>query len=222
VTGLKRGIPSTPEEHWHSDLDAWVKTVEFFLQRGAQRDDARGAGAAATDRCCDHPLPGIRQAPDRMVDSVGYGRLRATVGHIETSPGLPSVVPDRAEIVDLRNSDDADMARAEADLAAFLNDLPDSQPDLRVEAVQMARTKAVPFDEGVQDVLETAATERGFDSMRLISGAGHDAQEIAPAAMVFVRGQYQGISHNPREYSAPEDCRAGIEVLSSAVLELSA
>src|SRR5699024_8312726 len=33
----------------------------------------------------------------RMVDSGAYGRLRATVGHIEASPGLPSVVPDRAE-----------------------------------------------------------------------------------------------------------------------------
>ena len=40
--------------------------------------------------------------------------------------------------------------------------------------------------------------------------------------MVFVRGQHQGISHNPREYSTPEDCAAGIEVLASAVKELSA
>ncbi|WP_166828860.1 M20 family metallo-hydrolase [Brevibacterium limosum] len=161
----------------------------------------------------------------RMVDSGRYGRLRATVGHVTTSPGLPSVVPDRAEItVDLRNPDDEDMARAEADLAAFLDTLPDSQPGLRVETAQMARTKAVPFAEEVQDVLESAAKERGYDSMRLMSGAGHDAQEmaaIAPAAMVFVRGRYQGISHNPREYSTPEDCRAGVEVLASAVQELS-
>ncbi|WP_373563645.1 M20/M25/M40 family metallo-hydrolase [Brevibacterium oceani] len=161
-----------------------------------------------------------------MVDSGACGRLRATVGHIATSPGLPSVVPDRAELtVDLRNPDDADMARAEADFAAFLDTLPEAQPGLRVETAQMARTKAVPFDEGVQDALEAAAKEHGYDSLRLMSGAGHDAQEIAaiaPAAMVFVRGQYQGISHNPREYSTPEDCRAGVEVLAAAALELSA
>ena len=161
-----------------------------------------------------------------MVDSGAYGRLRATVGHIEASPGLPSVVPDRAEItVDLRNPDDEDMARAEADLAEFLDRLPTSQPGLRVETAQMARTKAVPFSEAVQDTIETAAKDRGYDSMRIMSGAGHDAQEmaaIAPAAMVFVRGQHQGISHNPREYSTPEDCAAGIEVLASAVKELSA
>src|SRR5699024_1155372 len=47
-----------------------------------------------------------------MVDSGRYGRLRATVGHIATSPGLPSVVPDRAELtVDLRNPDDAQIDR---------------------------------------------------------------------------------------------------------------
>src|SRR5699024_2145081 len=79
--------------------------------------------------------------------------------------------------------------------------------------------------EAVQDTIETAAKDRGYDSMRIMSGAGHDAQEmaaIAPAAMVFVRGQHQGISHNPREYSTPEDCAAGIEVLASAVKALSA
>src|SRR5699024_3318262 len=93
----------------------------------------------------------------RMVDSGGYRRLRGTVGPLASSPGLPSVVPDRAEItVDLRNPDDEDMARAEADLAEFLEQLPQSQPGLRVETAQMARTKAVPFSEAVQDTLETA------------------------------------------------------------------
>jgi N-carbamoyl-L-amino-acid hydrolase len=189
---------------------------------------AAHAGTTPTELRIDAGLAAAQTIVEvrRMVDSGAYGRLRATVGHIETSPGLPSVVPDRAEItVDLRNPDDEDMARAEADLAEFLEQLPQSQPGLRVETAQMARTKAVPFSEAVQDTLETAAKDRGYDSMRIMSGAGHDAQEmaaIAPAAMVFVRGQYQGISHNPREYSTPEDCAAGIEVLASAVKELSA
>ncbi|WP_172173022.1 M20 family metallo-hydrolase [Brevibacterium sp. CT2-23B] len=196
-------------------------------QRVTLHGRAAHAGTTPTELRIDAGLAAAQIIVEvrRMVDSGAYGRLRATVGRIETSPGLPSVVPDRAEItVDLRNPDDEHMARAEADLAAFLERLPDSQPGLRVEAAQMARTKAVPFSEAVQDTLETAAKERGYDSMRLMSGAGHDAQEmaaIAPAAMVFVRGQHHGISHNPREYSTPEDCRAGVEVLASAVKELS-
>src|SRR5699024_882982 len=126
-----------------------------------------------------------------MVDSGRYGRLRATVGHIATSPGLPSVVPDRAELtVDLRNPDDAQMAAAEQDLAAFLAALPDSQPTpgLGVETQRMAKTRQVPFDERIQDTIAAAAADLGYDTIRLMSGAGHDAQElaaIAPTAMVF-------------------------------------
>ncbi|MEG9250296.1 M20 family metallo-hydrolase [Arthrobacter sp. Soc17.1.1.1] len=162
----------------------------------------------------------------RMVNSGEYGQLRATVGHIRASPGLPSVVPDLAEItVDLRNPDDTLMAKAEADLEEFFAALPETQPGLRVEARRVARTRAVSFSNEIQDVIDASADTHGFDTMRLTSGAGHDAQEMAaitPTAMIFVRGQYDGISYNPREYSTPEDCAAGISVLAKTMLELSA
>lgn len=162
-----------------------------------------------------------------MVDSGRYGRLRATVGHVATSPGLPSVVPDRAELtVDLRNPDDEQMTAAETDLAVFLDTLPELQPcsGLQVETKRMAKTSHVPFDQRVQDVIAKAAADLGHQPVTLMSGAGHDAQEmaaIAPTAMVFVRGQHDGISHNPREYSTPEDCTAGITVLANTLLRLS-
>ena len=160
-----------------------------------------------------------------MVNSGKYGRLRATVGHMMTSPGLPSVVPDRAEItVDLRNPDDAMMTAAEADFAVFLTTLPELQPGLRVETKRMAKTLHVPFSEHIQNTIASAARGLGLETMSLLSGAGHDAQEIAaiaPTAMIFVRGQYDGISHNPREYSTPEDCEAGINVLANALFRLA-
>ena len=161
-----------------------------------------------------------------MVDSGRYGRLRATVGHIATSPGLPSVVPDLAELtVDLRNPEDSHMAAAETELAEFLAALPTSQPGLRVETQRMAKTAQVPFDAQIQDEIAGAAAALGHRTMPLMSGAGHDAQEIAaiaPTAMIFVRGEYDGISHNPREYSTPEACAAGIDVLANTLLRLAA
>ena len=57
-----------------------------------------------------------------------------------------------------------------------------------------------------------------------MSGAGHDAQEIAatcPTAMVFVAGEYGGISHAPREFSRPDACGNGIDVLANAILTLA-
>jgi N-carbamoyl-L-amino-acid hydrolase len=113
------------------------------------------------------------------------------------------------------------MAAAEADLAAFLGTL----PVLRVETRRMAKTKAVPFSADVQEVIAATAGDLGIPVLRLMSGAGHDAQELAPitpTAMIVVRGQYDGISHNPREYSTPEDCAAGVKVLANTILRLTA
>ena len=161
-----------------------------------------------------------------MVDSGRYGDLRATVGQISVEPGLTNVVPARAVVtVDLRNPSDAQMGRAEADLSAYLDSLPGAHPGLRVETQRMAKTAAVPFDERVQAMIEAAAADLDLPTMPMISGAGHDAQELAAitsAAMVFVRGQNDGISHNPREFSTPEDCVAGVRVLAETVRRLAA
>ncbi len=196
-------------------------------QRVTAHGRAAHAGATPTGLRVDAGLAAARIVVElrRMVDSGSHGRLRGTVGHLRTHPGLPSVVPELAELtVDLRNPDDALLTAAERDLAAFLDTLTREQPGLRVETARMARTTAVPFDEGVQELIEETAAGLGLPTMRLVSGAGHDAQEMAPltpTAMVFVRGQYDGISHNPREYSTPEDCAAGASVLAGTVLALA-
>jgi N-carbamoyl-L-amino-acid hydrolase len=39
--------------------------------------------------------------------------------------------------------------------------------------------------------------------------------------MIFIRGEYEGISHNPREYSTPESCRNGVKILLETILELA-
>ncbi|KAK1184867.1 M20 family metallo-hydrolase [Streptomyces sp. NBS 14/10] len=160
-----------------------------------------------------------------LVDSGEYGELRATVGHLVVHPDLTNIVPARAEMtVDLRNPDDAQMARAEEALAAFLRDLENSRPGLSLTTRRMAKTAYVPFDHGVQKVIAQAADDHGLEHISLLSGAGHDAQEIAalcPTAMIFVRGEHDGISHNPREYSTPEACAHGVDVLATTLLRLA-
>jgi N-carbamoyl-L-amino-acid hydrolase len=116
------------------------------------------------------------------------------------------------------------MAAAERDLAAFLATLDVEQPGLRVETTRMAKTHQVPFDPDIQAAITAAADDLGYTHRPLMSGAGHDAQEIAaiaPTAMIFVRGEYDGISHNPREYSTPEACGHGINVLATTMLRLA-
>ena len=160
-----------------------------------------------------------------MAESGEYGVLRATVGEMRFTPGLTNIVPTKAIFtVDLRNPDDAAMARAEADLAEYFVSLEQSWPGLAVVARRMARTSHVPFDEGVQQAIDDAAGDLGLTRMRLLSGAGHDAQEMAtlcPTAMIFVPGEYDGISHNPREYSTPEACAHGVSVLATVARRLA-
>jgi N-carbamoyl-L-amino-acid hydrolase len=88
----------------------------------------------------------------------------------------------------------------------------------------LARTGHVPFDQRVQQVIADAADDLGLTHLALLSGAGHDAQEMAaicPTAMIFVPGEYDGISHNPREYSTPEACAHGVDVLATTLLRLA-
>ncbi len=44
---------------------------------------------------------------------------------------------------------------------------------------------------------------------------------ITRAAMVFVPGEHEGISHNPRELSTPEQCAAGVSVLLDVARQLA-
>lgn len=160
-----------------------------------------------------------------MAESGEYGQLRATVGESTYHPGLTNIVPNKAVFtVDLRNPDDGHMQRAEDDLAAYLASLETRWPGLSVSTRRMAKTAHVPFHASVQEAIACAADDFGYSHMTLLSGAGHDAQEIAvlcPTAMIFIPGEYDGISHNPREYSTPEACVHGINVLATVVQRLA-
>ena len=39
--------------------------------------------------------------------------------------------------------------------------------------------------------------------------------------MVFVPGEWNGISHNPREFSTPEQCANGVNVLLDVLLAIA-
>ncbi|GMV12689.1 MAG: Zn-dependent hydrolase [Polyangiaceae bacterium] len=160
-----------------------------------------------------------------MATSGRYGDgMRTTMGSIIPRPGLVNVVP--AEVVcsvDLRNPDDALMRRAEADLIEYYAEV-ETLENVKLSWRQTARTETVRFADVVQDRVEAAAKARGLSTERIVSGAGHDAQEMArltQAGMVFVPGEYDGISHNPRELSTREQCANGVNVALDVLLSFA-
>ncbi|MCB9597243.1 MAG: hydantoinase/carbamoylase family amidase [Sandaracinaceae bacterium] len=160
-----------------------------------------------------------------MVRSGRFGdALRATMGVTVFEPGLVNVVPNRVRAtVDLRHPDDAVLVRAEAELRRFLDRVA-LEERVTITARQTARTPDVAFAPAVIERVAAAATARGLTHQRIVSGAGHDCQEMArvcPAAMVFVPGERDGISHNPRELSTLEQCENGVNVLLDVLVGLA-
>jgi N-carbamoyl-L-amino-acid hydrolase len=160
-----------------------------------------------------------------MVASGRYGRdLRATMGRIEPIPNRVNIVPSRVVCtVDLRNPDDEAMSTAEQDLSKYYQRL-EAEVGVQISARQTAKTPRIPFSTKVQALIASKMSAHGIKFQEILSGAGHDAQEFAsicPTGMIFVPGEYDGISHNPREYSTPEACTRGVNILLETMLDLA-
>jgi N-carbamoyl-L-amino-acid hydrolase len=143
------------------------------------------------------------------------GSQVATVGSVRLVPNLVNVIARQATFtVDLRNTDETLLRDAESELANFLHDLARDE-QVSIDARQLARTEPVRFSDQVLSLIERAAQDLGCPIRRMTSGAGHDAQmmaRICPTAMIFVPS-VGGISHNPKEHTAPEHVDLGANLL---------
>jgi len=148
----------------------------------------------------------------------------ATVGRIEMHPNLVNVVPASATFtIDLRHTDNDVLLEAEGRTSDFLAATAAAE-NCTIEQRSLARFDPVIFDETVICAVEDVATAQGHTVRRMPSGAGHDAQMLArvcPTGMVFVPS-VGGVSHNPAEYTSPEDLEAGANVLLHVMLDLAA
>lgn len=146
----------------------------------------------------------------------------ATVGKIKVLPGGVNVIPHTVIFtIDLRAIEEKvrdtveDVIRREMMAIA-------AERGVSVTFHEGHRLKPVRLDPFVTDVIAQSVEVLGLRAYRLPSGAGHDAMQLAryvPTGMIFVRSR-GGISHCPREWSDPDDCRLGAEVLYRAVIAI--
>ena len=146
-----------------------------------------------------------------------------TVGKIDLFPNLINVIPAKAVLtVDVRNTDDNLLRRAEKEIEQYLAVIA-SDEGVSITTRSLARFEPVVFDDTVVTLVESVAMEHGHSVRRMPSGAGHDAQmfaRVCPTAMVFVPS-VDGISHNPAEYTSPDDLTAGTNILLHVLVRLS-
>jgi hydantoinase/carbamoylase family amidase len=152
------------------------------------------------------------------------GDLTANVGIISAEPGGFNIVPGAAELtIDVRSPDPEAFAGLEPLVRGLLERIA-AEEGLGLELSQTHRKGPVALDPELQDLLEDSARAEGAATLRLASGAGHDAMILAghvPAAMLFVPSR-GGLSHSPDEYTAPAQCELGARVLARTVRRLVA
>jgi N-carbamoyl-L-amino-acid hydrolase len=152
------------------------------------------------------------------------GAQVGTVGQMTVKPNAPNVVPGDVEItVEFRDLDGAKVARLGAALKERCAEIAKAT-NTEVEVKFTSRHEGARATASVQAAIEKAAASLSLKSMRLPSGAGHDAQAMAtlgPMGMIFVPS-VAGISHSPRELSRWNEIAQGADVLMATILELDA
>ncbi|KAI0533425.1 hypothetical protein GGR58DRAFT_486722 [Xylaria digitata] len=160
---------------------------------------------------------------------VSTGILTLTPGSTNTIPGHVSFTLDvRAPADSTVAAVEADLKRDFAALAAgenilgLLDEATPSKP-LEVSWRTDSVSPATLFHHDCIAAVRASAEAVTGDKKRvrdMTSGAGHDsvyASRHCPTSMIFVPSK-NGVSHNPEEYTSPEDCALGAQVLMQSVL----
>jgi N-carbamoyl-L-amino-acid hydrolase len=202
-SGLKIGVVTSIVGIWQYRITFTGEQNHAGTTRMAIRRDA---GLALARFCVD--------IDERFPAACGP-RTVWTTGRITLDPGAPSIIPGAAEMLfQIRDDDPAVIARLEDLLRSMAAEV-DKQGRCSV-AVERIRTGAPALmDVSFQQAIEQAsAALAGGRSLRMPSGAGHDAQVLAtvmPAGMLFVPS-IGGISHHWTENTADADIVTGAEV----------
>ncbi len=153
-----------------------------------------------------------RAAQDRGAD--GQCSSVGTVGLLHVPHGSINVVPGRCQFsLDLRAPTNAQRDALMHDVLAQLQRICQRR-GVQYSLEETMRASAAPSDARLQAHWQAAVQALGVPILKLPSGAGHDAMklhDIMPQAMLFVRGENAGISHNPLESTTSDDMQLAVD-----------
>lgn len=148
--------------------------------------------------------------------------LVTTVGKFEASPNIVNVVPGKAIFtIDVRHTDKEAIISFTEQMTARMQVI-SKEHEVEMDIDLWMDEDPVPMDQKVVELIEKQCKENGLNYKVMHSGAGHDSQifaPVVPTAMLFVPS-LKGISHNPAEFTEPEDLAEGVKALIGALYEL--
>ncbi len=178
------------------------------------------------------PMPGRHDAlvaASKLVIAISeratgmQGNQVATVGKISAFPGAPNVIPGKVEFsLEIR---DLDSAKIQHVFQVIQDEAKKLEDTLGVKISFQASNVNIhpaPTNTVVRTLIEDSIKGLNLSYQYMPSGAGHDAQDMAPitpTGMIFVPS-IGGISHSPKEYTLPRDMANGADVLFHTLLKL--
>ena len=160
----------------------------------------------------------IEQRAAQDGDSVG------TIGQLFVPGGSINVVPGRCQFsLDLRAPTDTQRDALVSDVLDELARIAQRR-GLRYTLEESMRAAAAPSAPAWQHHWERAVNALGVPVFHMPSGAGHDAMKlhaILPQAMLFVRGENSGISHNPLESTTNNDMQLAVDAFTQVLHQLA-
>jgi N-carbamoyl-L-amino-acid hydrolase len=203
-----------------SIVGIWQYRISFVGEQnhaGTTRMGARRDAGLALARFCV-------EIDDRFPTLCGP-RTVWTTGRITLDPGAPSIIPGHAEMLFQIRDDDPDViGRLEGLLRSMAAEVT-AQGRCSVTVERLRTGAPATMNASFQHAIEAASLAfAGGRSVRMPSGAGHDAQVLAtimPAGMLFVPS-IGGISHHWRENTGDDDIVTGAEVFVEACRRLLA
>ncbi|KAK4938297.1 hypothetical protein LTR10_021276 [Elasticomyces elasticus] len=181
-------------------------------------------GATPMDRRSDTLLAAARMivAVNEVVSipELAAKGARGTIAVITSQPqSTNTIAGDVSMNLDLRSPEDSGVDELERLCRERFEQI-SKESGVALDMKAFWESPATYFNEPMKDCIRAAANQ--YDcSHEIVSGAGHDSVYTAkkvPTAMIFARCR-DGVSHNPAEYSRPEDCAAAAEVMLGAYLQ---
>lgn len=159
----------------------------------------------------------------RKYSSMAQGRVVGTVGAMKIEPGVINAVPGRTELlVDIRSTS-AQSKKRVTRLVTQQAQAIARRRAIGVEVLAIREEDPVPLDKRLLGLTQAICDKRKIVYEIMPSGAGHDAMQMAkitPAGMIFIPSQ-RGISHNPLEWTDPDDIGLGAQLLMETMIRLA-
>ncbi|WP_342615453.1 M20 family metallo-hydrolase [Peribacillus frigoritolerans] len=146
-----------------------------------------------------------------------------TIGQIQSLPNVTNSVAGQVVFsIDIRHPEDAIRKLVTKELKEKLSTMA-LIDNMNLLIKDLLEVKAEKFSAEIVSDIKLAADKLGYSSMKLISGAGHDAKfmnQMAPTGMIFIPS-IGGVSHCEEEMCTDDDIEKGVQVLLELVLRFA-